>query len=375
MQVIIAFRFFSVVLLFTTIICCRAESDTTRHIFLGVHGQYGFILPHSVVIEPVSHSNPRGILFDLGFMNKSYNSWKVFNTWWSSGVQAGYYSFDNPDTLGGAYVITGFAEPILLSRNRFMISVRAGIGMSYHTKIYDASTNPLNQFFCTKISFPVYAALRFKYRIFPHSYLMLSGFYNHISNGGVKQPNYGMNYPTVSLGIEYYKPALTLNRIYSSDTRVSDSRVHLMTGILTAYKVVDRTEVYPEKGTISYGFYARGIKMLKTWYSLNIGAEMIEDNAIREMVKREGSGLDHKRVAITAGQDFHFGRVIFTQYLGFYVYCPYKAKNTAYQKYELFYRFNRNVSAGFFMKAHTSEAELMGMAVNCYFWSGGFQAK
>ncbi|MGQ9621674.1 MAG: hypothetical protein ACUVTX_11960, partial [Bacteroidales bacterium] len=94
----------------------------------------------------------------------------------------------------------------------------------------------------------------------------------------------------------------------------------------------------------------------------------IADNAIREEIRRNGSGLDHRRIAITAGQDFHMGKVIFTQYIGFYVYCPYKAKNTAYQKYELFYRFGRNLSAGFFMKAHTSNAELMGVQVS-YLWN------
>lgn len=375
MRLLIANILFSVTLFFIMDLCCLAEQDTTRHRFAGVNIQYGFILPHSVVIEPVSHSNPYGVLFEIGSLSKSYNSWAVFNTFWTAGLQAGYYSFDNPDTLGGAIVLTGFAEPVLLSRKRFVMSVRAGGGVSYHTKIYDANANPANQFFCTRISFPIYVSLRFKYRISPNIYLTLSGFYNHISNGGVKQPNYGMNFPTVALGFDYYSPPLSQGPFYLTDTKVKGSGFFLMAGILSAYKVVDPTEVYPEKGTVSYGFYARGMKMLKTWYSVNAGAEMIADNAIKETIRREGSGLDYKRVAITVGQDFHFGKVIFTQYMGFYVYCPYKAKNTVYQKYELFYRFSRNISAGFFMKAHTSDAELMGVAFNYYFYPGSFLVK
>jgi len=328
-----------------------------------------------VVIEPVSHSNPYGVLLETGFMSKSYNSWKVFNSWWTAGLQTGYYSFDNPDTLGGAFILAGFAEPVLFSNKRFVMTVRAGGGLSYHTKIYDASANPANQFFCTRISFPVYAAMRFKYRIWSNIYLTLSGYYNHISNGGVKQPNYGMNFTTMALGLDYFSPPLSPGPIYYADTKVRGSDFCIMAGILSAYKVVDPTEIYPEKGTISWGFYTRGMKMLKSWYSVNIGAEMIADNAIKETIKREGSGLDHKRIAITAGQDFHFGKVIFTQYMGFYVYCPYKAKNTAYQKYELFYRFGSNISAGFFLKAHTSDAELMGVAFNFYLYPGSYPAK
>ena len=32
------------------------------------------------------------------------------------------------------------------------------------------------------------------------------------------------------------------------------------------------------------------------------------------------------------------GKVIFTQYFGFYLYSPYKARNPLYQKYELAYK-------------------------------------
>ncbi|MGQ9621473.1 MAG: acyloxyacyl hydrolase, partial [Bacteroidales bacterium] len=256
-----------IIIFFVSGLLSEAQTDSIKHIFAGLHAHYGFIIPHSIIIEPVSYSNPYGILFDIGSLSRSYNRWKVFNSWWTAGIQTGYFSFDNHDTLGGAFMLTGFAEPVLARGKRFIMVVRGGGGVSYHTRIYNEFSNPSNQFFCTRISFPVYLALRFKYSIFKGTYLTFSGFYNHISNGGVKQPNYGMNYPTVSFGIEYYKPELSLERIYISDTRVKEKGVNVIAGILAAYKVVDRTEIYPEKGTISYGLYIRGLKLLRSWYS------------------------------------------------------------------------------------------------------------
>jgi len=357
------------VLIFVFALCllCKAQSDSSIHLCTGFHAHYGFIIPHSEVIRPLSYSNPYGYLFDIGLLNKSDESWRVFNSWWMAGLQTGYFSFDNRDTLGGTFILTAFAEPVLAGNKKFILAVRGGGGISYHTRIYDEITNPANQFFCTRISFPVYVSLKIKYSVIPGGYLTLSGFYNHISNGGIKQPNYGMNFPTISLGIEYYNPALTLDRIYTADTRLTDRKVHMMTGILTAYKVVDRTEIYPEKGTLSYGLYIRVLKMLRTCYSLNGGAEMIADNAIKEEIKRAGTGLDHKRVALTLGQDFYMGRIVFTQYLGAYVYSPYKARQMVYQKYELGYMFRNRLTAGFFLKAHTSDAELMGVTMR-YVW-------
>ena len=43
--------------------------------------------------------------------------------------------------------------------------------------------------------------------------LTASGNYNHISNGGLKQPNKGINYPTLALGLDYIpNPILIQNR-------------------------------------------------------------------------------------------------------------------------------------------------------------------
>jgi hypothetical protein len=338
------------------------RADTVSLLFAGLQAHYGFIIPHSEVIEPVSHSNPVGFGFSLNRLNTSYERWKIFNAYWISGIEAGYFSFQNPEILGGAFVLTGYAEPILSHGKRHIISLKTGAGLSYHTKIYDATDNPANQFFCTKISFPLYLSARFKYRLSARTYITLSGNYNHISNGGMKQPNYGMNFPTVSLGLESYKdPIPELGRNYTTDLSTKKKGFYFIFEVLSAYKVVDATILYPEKATLSIGFHARAAWQLNRFYSLNAGGEIIMDAAIKETIKRENLGVDYKRFALTAGQDFLFGKVVFTQYLGFYVYSPYRARNVVYQKYELGYRIHKNLLLGVYLKAHTSDAELMGL--------------
>ncbi len=344
---------------------CLSQSDTLNFPLYGFHSQYGFIIPHSAVIRPVSGSKPFGLLADIGRLNKSFNSWKVFNTFWFYGIQTGYYSFQNPDVLGGAIILTGYAEPVLVSGRKIILSVRMGGGLSWHTKIYNEESNPTNQFFCSRISFPIYVAMRFKYTVTERTYLTLSGFYNHISNGGMKQPNYGMNFPMVAFGLEHFrKPLPLLKSGFYPQVKITEPTYYFIAGALTSYKVVDRSDIYPEKGSLAWGIYTRIIRHIKTYYSLNAGAELIADNALKEVIRRENSNLDHERLAITFGQDFHLGKVIFTQYLGFYVYSPYKAKNAIYQKYELGYRINRNIITGLFLKAHTYEADLLGIQVS-----------
>lgn len=357
----------SIILFSTAFFCSAREPDTTIYKSFGVHGHYGFIIPHADEISAVSGTNPAGLEFNFNRINTSQTSWSVFSSFWFSGVNTGYYNFANPGVTGGAFYLTAYAEPVIFRHGNFFFTVRGGAGLSYHTRVYDTISNPANKFFATRISFPVYVSARFNYKISPHTLITLAGNYNHISNGGIKQPNFGMNFPTASLGFYYY-PGLFpgLQGDFRSE-RETERKVSVTGQLLSAYRVVDESEEYPEKGALAVGFHLRATKQLTGYYSLNAGAELIIDGAIKEKIRRETGNLDHKRAALTAGQDFYFGKVAFTQYFGFYVYSPYKAFRNIYQKYELSYRFSPAISAGAFLKAHLYVAELMGFHVS-YSW-------
>lgn len=344
-------------------------SGSTVHYSVGINAHYGHIIKHSLKLDDAVLTNPYGLDLNLNRLSTSYDNWKVFNTFWMSGLQAGYFNYRDPERLGGAFFLTAFAEPVLGFGRKYLFTLRAGAGISFHTRLYDSIENPMNRFFSTRVSFPVYLSARISYKLNSNTFINLSGNYNHISNGGVKQPNLGMNFPTLSLGLlAYKKPLPELHRNYTNDIAIKPGFTFLGQ-LLTGYRVVEGTEAYPSKGTFALGFHIRVSKQLSRYYALNTGAEMIMDGAIREIIRRDQSGRDYKRIAMTAGQDFLFGKAIFTQYLGFYLYSPYKARNSIYQKYELSYRLSPAIVSGFYLKAHLYVAELMGIHFS-YLFSG-----
>jgi hypothetical protein len=297
-------------------------------------------------------------------LHTSYNQWKVFNAYWISGIQAGYFNYQNPSVIGSAYILTVYAEPVVASGRRILFTVRGGAGFSYHTTVYDEIENPTDFFFSTRINIPLYVDARLKYRLGNHFFLTLSGCYNHISNGGFKLPNKGMNFPTLAAGLEYFPENIPLmSRDFLSDLKVPKPGISAMFQLLSTVKIIEKRDTFPEKSVFAYGFNARIAKQVSKFYSINAGAELILDGYIREAIRRDQSALDYKRFALTAGQDFLLGRAIFTQYLGFYLYSPYRARNSVYQKYELGYRINNHLLAGVFCKAHLQVAELMGVSV------------
>jgi hypothetical protein len=357
--------FFIFVFLYQPIITVRA--DTIPSVFTGFQAHYGFIIPHSKAIEPVSHTNPYGFELSFNKLHTSFNRWQVFNAYWISGIQAGYFNFQNRDILGSIFDITFFAEPVVSHRRNYFLSIRGGTGISYHTRFYDKLENPLNRFFSTSLNFPLFVDVRFKYRLADRTYFTISGCYNHISNGGFKQPNKGMNFPTLALSVErFHRVVPDLDHNYASGLVVPKPGVSMLIQAILAVKILEEAGGFPEKRAFIYGFHFRVSKQIRTYYALNLGSEMIFDDYIRETIKREQTGLDYKRFAITAGQDFLLGEVIFTQYLGFYIYSPYKARNSIYQKYELAYKFKPNLMAGVYLKAHLQVAEMMGLSFSYF---------
>jgi len=343
------------------------QTDTTSHFYTGFQAHYGFIIPHSQSIKDISHTNPYGFEFNLNKLHTSFQKWQVFNAYWVSGIEARYFNYQNPEILGGVFDMCIFAEPVVNHWKRLLFTVRGGAGFSYHTKVYDEVENPLNFFFSSRISFPLFVDARFKYMLGNSALLTLSGCYNHISNGGIKLPNKGMNFPTLALGMEIHPtPFPVLHHEFYSDTRAGKPGSYLLFQFLTSVKVLNATGDLPEKTTFIYGFHSRYCKPLSAFYALNAGAEIIFDGYIKETLVREQRDVDYKRFALTFGQDFMLGTMIFTQYLGAYVYSPYKARNSIYQKYELAYKFHSGIMVGVYLKSHLQVAELMGIHINYY---------
>lgn len=356
MRIVVLFAF----LLLTGLNAIAQEQRSS--FFIGAQAHYGFIIAHTAVIEPVSHTKPYGAELSFNWLKTSFESWKVFHAYNNSGFQLAYYNYQNPEIVGSSYALTAFTEPIISKGNRFMFSVRGGGGISWQTKLYDYEFNTLNRFFSTGISFPLHLSARLKYGLTDNTFLTLSANYNHISNGAMRLPNMGMNFPTASAGIEVFpKPFPSLDHGYvpGGKTRVT-KRYILLQGI-TGYKIVYGEPCW------SWGVSSRYVYQFRSFYALNAGAELILDNGMRRLISIKDEDLDYKRFAITAGQDFFLGKIVFTQYLGVYLYSPYKAKAPVYQKYELSYRVTPNFLTGVYLKAHTSDAELFGFSMNYIF--------
>ncbi len=332
---------------------------------LGFRGHHGFIIPHSDAIRAQANSNPWGFELDASLHLIDEKSWKNFASFPRVGAILSYVNFDNPEILGSALNLGAYFEPSIAVRNRLNFSFRLGVGLSYLNRVFDTETNPENQFYSTPISFLLVANGMVNYRIRPELQVRAGFFYNHISNGGIKQPNKGINFPTASLGIEYILNPYNFKSRKKEDWRqLHPDRFKVKAAIFGTAKTLNNEDNrrFGIIGATVYGSYVVG-----RMSALTAGLEWVFDYSLRERLRRTGLENDFQKGSLNIGHDLLLGKFIFSQQFGFYLYRDFFDKPFYYQRYGLAYQLSPHLFAGIQLKAHADVADFMDFRVGYVF--------
>lgn len=336
--------------------------DTIRTpLIIGLKFHYGGILPHSEAIRSLTNTNPWGVELNINWLNISDKSVKQCDCYSRTGIGITYFNFANPEKLGSSINGTVYFEPLLSYKRKLYFTLRVGTGVAYVTKVYDEINNPENKFFSTHIGFILLLDLNLRYKLSNNIDMIAFGSYNHISNGGIKQPNLGMNYPTVGIGFDYNFLPTSLSAI--PKTKISDSEkiTRWKFEFMESLKVQNKTAEFDEKACFIYGFSVYANRRISKYSALNAGLEWVSDGYIKEGLRRAGIDMDHRKAAFLFGHDLLFGKFNFTIQLGVYFYNPHKTMDEVYQKYMFQYKLSKMVYAGVYMKTHRHVAEIIGI--------------
>ena len=326
---------------------------------IGLHGHYGFIIPHSSTIREVADSNPWGFETDISFHFNSDKAWNYLQLYPRIGASLAYYNFDNPAVLGSAYSMVLYAEPFLSAHQNFSLSFRLGGGVAYLDNPYHPENNPQNLFYSTAFSFPLVANLMANFKISEYLILRAGATYQHISNGGISQPNKGINFPTASLGVNYAIRTAAFPVRGAAQQEEAKKR-HFLLALIGSYH--DRSDI-PDQQAPLIGLTAYVSQPIGRISALTAGAEWIADYTLKEELESRGEKKGFHRGALLGGHELQIGRIRLNQQLGVYVYAPVKGKDPLYQRWGLEYHTLNNLFFGINLKAHRHVAEFLDIRV------------
>ncbi len=177
----------------------------------------------------------------------SRKAWEACNCFAKTGVYANYYQLGNPTVLGQTAGAGIFFEPLIGYRHRLYGSVRTSLGISYLSKYFNAETNPTNQFVSLPVSTMIAARAALHYRLTPNWQSFLSVQFGHISNGGTKQPNNGLNLPTIGIGVIYSPSPDKLPDGFIRNTPSSFNRWFARATAFGSVRILSRFDPYANK--------------------------------------------------------------------------------------------------------------------------------
>lgn len=355
------YRFIYILVCFFFSFPVFSQTDTIakRYVFpsIGARFHKGFIIPHSESIKSISSSHPWIIELDYAWHFATQKAWDYCYCFPRIGITASYINFDNPSILGSGYALVPYVEPFFSAHRKMSTSLRFAVGAVYLNNVYNAETNPLNLFYSTPVSFLLSINLSVNYRFEKTWGARLTASYNHISNGGNRLPNKGINFPTLGLGIDYAIKPSEFRPLAKKEKNENIDRTSFKVAILGTSR-----KPFPEETSRYwlYGVAANWSYLFGRLSAFTAGAEWVNDNSLRETLKRSGSGdTDHNRAGILVGHEFQVGRFRFSQQLGVYMYSPAKAYDPVYQRWGLEFLVKPSIFVGVNLKAHRHVADFM----------------
>jgi predicted porin len=281
------------------------------------------------------------------YANKHFNS--------GFGLQVAKFS----DTrLGSALNLSYFMEPFIWERERFSIRLRCAGGLNLASNPYDSITNKLNDGYSSHVN--GYLGLGFSawYQINANMSFFLDGTYSHFSNGNTKNPNLGINYPNLGIGLEYrFKPKQKpLGKLLFYDNKWRTD--------FALYGSNKSLPIAPTKRFWTYGAHMLVSYRTGKLHAFTLGTEFYIDESMRYAMDNHniyGSmNLDNKFVGLLGGHEFLFNRCIFSQQLGVYIYkeVPEEFVNRVYHRWGFHYKLSKNWMVGINLNANLQKAFL-----------------
>lgn len=321
--------------------------------FVGARISQGSILLHSKDLRPIENSYPRGLVLELGKHRISQQVWDNCNCYPRTGYSFTFWDFDNRDVLGYGFTGLYFVEPVFGAMNRFSFSLRAAAGFSLQSNPYDEKDNPDNLSYSTYWGIPLQLGLSFHYKLGPKWMLDLNGVLNHISNGGLKEPNKGINWPTLSMGVSKYLTEPDYPKREKTNWR--EKTIDLDRLDLTTY-----TTYYSpssQKYLWSIGLEAKYAKRIARLSNLSLAMDWIYDQSKALQTTDQGASVDGNNLGLALGHEFILGRFLFAQQFAIYLIRPETQLNDVYQRYTLMYQITDRMIGGIGLKSHGHVAD------------------
>ena len=160
----------------------------------------GFVKGDNATGEPIESG--QGFKIELGWQSDGSEDWEQLYNFPALGL--GVYKPDfGSEELGAPVVVYGFFSWPLLRGSRATLATEFNFGIAFNWEPYDPESNPFNGSVSTATTFYTDWGFFVHYAVAKRLDLSAGGTYTHYSNGGLGDPNDGLNTLSLLGGLRY----------------------------------------------------------------------------------------------------------------------------------------------------------------------------
>lgn len=344
-----------------------AQRDTGRQLRsyeLGL--QHGFIFAHSEAVQNTKGANPSGLELAMSWQRTDSSAWNLCNCYPRKGILLAYYNYDNA-ILGHNVTAAWFLEPVYRLGKNLFFSLRAAVGGSYLSNPFDSIRNPTNMSYSTRLSGYLLVGTGLWIRLSDQWWINPGINYQHVSNGGSREPNKGINWPTAGVSLSYRRQQSLFYRGNNNDRAAPIQKgLRYDLGVFgNARRALDKQGNSSRAALIGAGFQLS--RQVGRIHNLFVSAEAYYDGATERNLERDSIQASAIKAQIAIGHEFVLGRFLFSQRIGTYLFDQTPYNDILFHRWGLLYRFSENWSAGFNLQAHRQVAEFVDLRL-VYSW-------
>jgi len=324
----------------------------------GAYAQGALITDHASAASHLATAHPTGLELNVQRQTTGAAPWHRWYRYPKAGLALVYYDYHHP-ALGRSYAASVYLSKALVRTARHDLNFRLGTGLAYFTQHYDPHTNRENTFIGAPLNATLQMRLEYDVALSQHLGLLLALALNHYSNGGTAYPNFGLNLPTLLVGVNYHqaRPALRAFAPGPLPADVGHYFINLSTSL--GYRQRDGD---PNHYLVNSVALAAG-RRLNRKSNVLLGLEGFYDRLLLADRRASASGSgplpDVKKASAFAGHELLFGRLALVTHLGLYFYSPYKSSPAYYERVGLKYQLTNLLFGAIDLKAYGGVAEVV----------------
>ena len=334
--------------------------ETKSHTFITARYHYGIVVPHHTSMAYLIEDFSQGFELTYGKSTYGKDNWEKYFNYPEIGFGFYYGTFGNKDIYGDGYALFPYVNFNIYRTHRFDAHYKVSLGIGYATKPFRIDNNIYNSVFGSHLNAYVGFGLMLDYRIINKLSLSAAMSLNHMSNGGIKKPNNGINTATISIGTKYHFNDATILPSLKHQTPSDHSKEILITGFLGNNQGAS---------FVSNTYWSGGISACHLWHNtvkraFGLGIDLMYFGGapylyFQENEKASYGFRDHFYSGIFMAYHKYLGRTMMYLNLGAYIHQHLKPAQPIYPRVGIRYQITERLLGHFGIKANFFTAEYL----------------